>query len=108
MTKIYLDVMEDSQRDSYVNKKDEDKNSTCEKNCSTSPEVTCDNDRTVDEVKAASVDDEQMQWTNCEAGKDGDNIATTAESVQKMDVSPGKEQCRSVWFLRYIFGYPGA
>lgn len=100
-------MMEDSQRDNCVNKEEEDKNSTSEKDCSISIEVTCDNDRNVAEAKAASVDDEQMQWTNCEAAKDSASITGTAESVQKMDVSPGKEQCRSVWFLRYIFGYPG-
>lgn len=107
LTKIFLDMMEDSQRDNCVNKEEEDKSSTSEKDCCISIEITCDNDRNVAEAKAASVDDEQMQWTNCEAGKDCASKTSTVESVQKMDVSPGKEQCRSVWFLRYIFGYPG-
>jgi hypothetical protein len=58
------------------------------------------NERTVGEAKAASVDDEQMQWTNGETGKDCPGRSSPAG--QKMDISPGKEHCRYVAALGCI------
>ena len=71
--------------DKFIN--GEDKIETTKTDAEISAQVNCGgNDRRIDEAKPASVDDEQMQWTNGETTKD-------CAAVQNMDVSLEKEQC---------------
>jgi hypothetical protein len=87
---ICLDMMVESESSKYVNK--EDKIETTKTDAEISTQVNCGgNDRTMAEAKAASVDDEQMQWTNGEAEKDC--AGRSSPAVPKMDISPGKEHC---------------
>lgn len=82
-------MMVESERDKYVNKEIHE---TTKTDAETSSQVNCGgNDRNVAEVKAASVNDEQMQWTNGEPGKDCVSKDSPADGIQKMDISPEKD-----------------
>ena len=81
-------MMVESESNKYVNK--EEKVETTKTDAEISIQVNCGgNDRTMAEAKAASVDGEQMQWTNGETGKDC--AGRSSPAIQKMDISPGKE-----------------
>ena len=74
----------------YVNK--ENKIEATKTDAEISTQVNCGgNDRTMAEAKAANVDEEQMQWTNGDAGKNCSG--KSSPTVQNMDISPGKEHC---------------
>ena len=76
--------------DKFIN--NEDKIETTKTDAEISAQVNCGgNDRTVDEAKPASVDDEQMQWINGETTKEC--AGRNSPAVQNMDISPEKEQC---------------
>ena len=85
-----LDMLVESESNKYVN--NEVKIETTKTDAEISTQENCGgNERTMAEAKVASVEDEQMLWTNGETGKDC--AGRNSPAVQKMDISPGKEHC---------------
>lgn len=87
---VSIDAVVGSEDSNYVNK--EVKMETTKTDAEISTDSICGgNDRIAAEAKAASIEDEQMQWSNGDTGRDCRGRSSPA--MPGMDVSLGTERC---------------